>query len=289
MAMSGAAGAPVVGSTSGDKSVAMTSSDTSYHIVRELNQPDDEIFCLRHMAQIARKRGNAYELMGQVLCTCSDRGIDLDAVLTPPPLSIDDPGASAHPFEILAVVNASAGYCQARTISPSGENSFFANAAFEMDVLSNDACNRAYQRNEAEVFSLFVHADDVSVVRALLAPTWKRAAGHSGQLISADCPSEVRVWLRQQRAYTACMLRAWLLIQRDSGRVSGALELLPRDETPLELPPPPPLPQPPPWSRVLPQPGVESAVAGAAENELLDELPLLADLPSLIAEFLDDT
>ena len=105
----------LVGSTSGDVSVGMTTSDA--HIMQALDNRDDEIFCLRHMAQIARKRGNAYGLMDRVLRECRKKGLDLDAVLTPPSGDggsggDDEPGRSAHPIEILEVVNASAGYCQ---------------------------------------------------------------------------------------------------------------------------------------------------------------------------------
>ena len=284
----GAAGAPVVGATSTDKSGALTVTDVSHRILDTLAfSPDVEIFCLRHMAQIAKKR-NAYQLMERVLRTCRERGIALDAVLTPLPSDSDqgddDPGASPHPFEILAVVNSCAGYCFARTICPSGDNVFFSNPAFEMYVLSIDACNRAYERNEAEVISLFLHADDLTAVQVCMATTWKRAASYSGQLTSGECLA-VRVWLRRRHAYVPCTMRVWVLIQRDSGRVSAAMELLPNDEPPpLSLPP---LPSSP--SSLLRQLGSESAMAGATDCELFDTLSALTSSSTAFAELLDDS
>ena len=276
----------LVGSTSGDVSVGMTTSDA--HIMQALDNRDDEIFCLRHMAQIARKRGNAYGLMDRVLRECRKKGLDLDAVLTPPSGDggsggDDEPGRSAHPIEILEVVNASAGYCQARTTSPSGESTFFQNAAFEMYVLSLDAVNKAYKRNDAELISLIVHQEDLATVHALMGAAWKQAAGRSGHLISVECPSPVRVWLRQQRTYVACTLRVFVLIQRDSGRVSGSIEFLPRDVelVPPELPPPSSTPP------LLTQRGSESAEPDTADGELLGDLSFLNFSPSAIAELFE--
>lgn len=120
--------------------IAPRNNDASGHIwqtAQSLHQPDLESFCLRHMAAIARRR-NAYDLMERVIATCRRKGLDLNSILTSPTADDDgdDPGASTHPFEILSVLSASRGYCQARTVSGSGNNTFFNNAAFENDVLS---------------------------------------------------------------------------------------------------------------------------------------------------------
>ena len=82
---------------------------------------------------------------------------------------------------------------------------------------------------------------------------------------------------------SACTLRVFILIQRDSGRVSGSLEFLPRDAelVPPELPPPSSTP------RLLTQRGSESAEPDTADGELLDDLPLLNFSPSAIAELFE--
>ena len=76
-----------------------------------------------------------------------------------------------------------------------------------MYVLSLDAVNKAYKRNDAELISLIVHQEDLATVHALMGAAWKQAAGRSGHLTSVECPSPVRVWLQQQRTYVACTLR----------------------------------------------------------------------------------
>jgi len=193
-----------------------------------------QVFFLRHMASIARSR-NAYELMQSVVRVCKDKGIDMGSVLVPA-AGNDDTDSTSHPFEILSIVSATTGYSQARTISPSGRNAFFNNAAFEHAILSLDACNRAYERNEVEVVSLFIHADDVAYMKQQMAKSWRVACSKSGVLssVSSNC-NHVRVYLRRLGTYVECEPKFHVIVNRESGLVSAALELLPRELTSLCL------------------------------------------------------
>ena len=121
-------------------------------------------FALRHMAAIAKRR-NAYNLMSTVVHACQEKGIDLKHVLEWKEDNQDgDLCVSTHPFEVLQVVSQAQGYCLARTLGPNGTNAFFNNAAFEHDIMSLEACNSAYEQNEREVISHFVHPDDIAAM-----------------------------------------------------------------------------------------------------------------------------
>ena len=192
-------------------------------------------FALRHMAAIAKRR-NAYDLLSSVVMACKERSIDLTSILAPNiDGQVDDPGTSTHPFEILQAVSEARCYCQARTVLPDGSSAFFNNAAFEHDILSLDACNRAYERNEREVIANYVHADDIPEISRFMAGLFRTAACSSGGLIKRDAPERVRIFHRRLQAYMECEMRISLLIRCDTGRVSRALELTPRQGCPHEL------------------------------------------------------
>ena len=151
----------LVGSTSGDVSVGMTTSDA--HIICSTTATTRSSVC--DIWRKLRKRGNAYGRM-DLCCANAERKVWTrrcahSAFGDGGSGGDDEPGRSAHLIEILEVGNASAGYCQARTTSPSGET-FFQNAAFEMHVLSLDAVIKAYKRNDAELISLIVHQEDLA-------------------------------------------------------------------------------------------------------------------------------
>jgi hypothetical protein len=215
-------------------STLVTCSDGAGAIWRaaiSTGSPEVVEFTLRHMAMIAQRR-NAYDLLERVIRACKERGIDLRTVLTPETHLDDDPDASTHPFEILHAVSTAKGYCQARTIRANGNNSFFNNAAFEHDVLSLEACNRAYERNNEQVLALFIHTDDLPTVHAFVASVWRKAACNSGQLVPSDGTARVRVWHRRLRTYMPCTMTASILIRRNTGSVSAAVELVPDDDPP---------------------------------------------------------
>ena len=96
-----------------------------------------ELFCLRHFAAIARRR-NAHGLMMECVRTCESRGFKLTDIDPPMPEDdrVSDGGRqeSPHPLEMLQVVSASRGYCMVRTVTRSGSNHYFVNAAFELGV-----------------------------------------------------------------------------------------------------------------------------------------------------------
>ena len=207
--------------------------------VRASNSTDEVLFCLRHMASIARRR-SAYNLMSKVVDACKELDLSLQSVLEPPWPREDDSGdgdpsaLSSHPFEMLQLLSSSRGYFHMRTISPSGRNAFFANAAFEHDLASNDAMNRRYERNEGDLLSLFLHPDDMAAVHEQMSDSWSRAAHTSGKLITADTWLRVRAFQRRVGRYIDCSLRTHITCNTDTGFVSGALELLPCDAHPPE-------------------------------------------------------
>ncbi len=189
-----------------------------------------QVFFLRHTASIARRR-NAYHLMEAIVRVCKEKSIDLNTVISPPSDGlVADPGASTHPFEILQMVSASRGYCQARTIGPHGRNAYFNNGAFEHDILSVEACNSAYERNEVELMALLMHPDDLAAVHDVIARVWTLAARKDGGLATDESRGCVRVRNRRLQTYLDCTLRVSMVVQRERDIVSGAFELLPRDD-----------------------------------------------------------
>ena len=114
-------------------------------------------------------------------------------------------------------------------MNASGRSAYFTNAAFEHDIMSIEACNRAYDRNEQDVLSCFIHADDCADVHALLATVFRAAACNSGQLESRALGRNARVFHRRLKDYIACHVRISMLIRCDTGCVSMAMELTPRD------------------------------------------------------------
>lgn len=206
-------------------------SDSASAIFREVvGEPELEVLCLRQMTAIARSR-NAYKLMGRIIKTCYERSIDLNRVLSVPTEDIIDAGSSVHSFEVLQAVSASAGYCSCRSVSPSGKSYFFNNAAFEHAIMSLEAIQRAYAANEAEVFSYFIHPEDMDVLRPLLGRNWRKGARKhaAGQLVIGDSSPPVRVKLRKNGEYIACHARVSIHCRLESGWFSMALELLPLD------------------------------------------------------------
>ena len=229
LAKRSATGASSSTSVTPTTSTALTkAADSATHIMQavvDTKSPEVAQFALRHMAMIAKQR-NAYGLMECVVRTCEQAGIDLSSVLSP----VGDAGSDAddtHPLEILQVVSASTGYCQARTIQGDGRHSLFNNPAFEHDILSHEACVRAYERNKEELLTLFVHAEDVAGVHALIAATWREAVSRSGQITMANGSQPVRVLHRRLRSHIPCSIRITMLITVETGRVSAALELAP--------------------------------------------------------------
>ena len=200
-----------------------------WRAVRDATSPQVAAFTLRHMAMIAKRR-NAYGLLEDVVRACKEKSIDLAAVLDPAGDDADDAGASTHPFEILRVVSDARGYCLARSIAQNGHNSFYNNAAFEHDVLSVEACNRIYERNERSVVEAFVHQDDMAAVNGVMAELFRAAASNSGQLTLSNGLERVCVFHLRLQTYVACSMRMWMLIRCDQGTVSSALEMTMLDE-----------------------------------------------------------
>ena len=75
---------------------------------------------------------------GECVRTCESRGFKLTDLDPPMPEDdrVSDGGRqeSPHPLEMLQVVSASHGYCMVRTVTRSGSNHYFVNAAFELGV-----------------------------------------------------------------------------------------------------------------------------------------------------------
>ena len=193
----------------------------------DANTPSLNMFTLRHLAMVAKRR-NAYGLMTRVVRACKEFAVRLDDVMSEPEAS--EPGASLHPFEILRVVSDAECYCQARTIGPDGSNSFFQNAAFEHDIMSLEACTRAYERNEREVLSYFVHPDDLFACQSCITGAWILAARHSGRLMQQESPDRIRVYHRRLQTYISCKMRSWMFIICDTGIVSLAFVLTPHGD-----------------------------------------------------------
>jgi hypothetical protein len=230
-------------SNSGSKELAIVSTDASDNILRATQSTQSLAkmeFALRHMAAIAKSR-NAYTLMDKVVKKCRELNIKLESVLEPKWETSgpngdgdDDPTASIHPFEMLKLVSRTQGYSLLRTISPNGRNAFFSNPAFEHDVISVDACTRNYERNERDTPSLFIHEDDLAVMRELMGMVWGRAVQDAGHVVTQESPNRVRVWLRKMNNYVTCDARFSVLCRQESGWVSGLMELSPTGGAPIK-------------------------------------------------------
>ena len=167
-------------------------------------------------------------LLTGVVSICKARDFDLGSILRVP--DDDDDDASPHPYEILRMVSSAPGYCLARSVSASGRSAYFTNAAFEHDIMSISACNRAYDRNEQQdVLSCFIHADDCTDVQALLATVFRAAACNTGQMESLALGQTARIFHCGLKDYISCHVRISMLIRCDTGCVSVAMELTPRD------------------------------------------------------------
>lgn len=184
-----------------------------------------ELFCLQHMAAIARHR-NAHTLFMECARTCEKRGLRLSDVFKFDS-SPDDDSVSPHPFEILQMVGASRGYCMARTVMPSGSNHFYSNAAFEHDVCSLEALNRAYDQNTGPVWQVFIHPEDREAIMPLVAQLFRRAACESDKVMHGALESPVRVRRAHlDQGYLECKLQA-AFMRKQAGLSSGAFEFLP--------------------------------------------------------------
>jgi hypothetical protein len=217
--------------------VSLSSSDIQpdcmiWERTKALNSIEEETFVLRHMAAVAKSR-NAYELLSKVVARSCSRGIALKDVLEPlidPLVDSQDPNLSSFDFEILQIVSESAGYCQARAISPMGSSKFFHNAAFEGDIVSLDACERAYARNKDTQISLWLHADDIATMNSAMAETFQKAlrASKYGRNVAHTAGERpVRIFHRRLGAHLPCHLHCHLMVTRETGKVCGVFELLP--------------------------------------------------------------
>ena len=171
-------------------------------------------------------------LLTAVVSICKTRHFDLGPILHAPD---DDDDASPHPYEILRTVSSAPGYCLARSVNASGRSAYFTNAAFEHDIMSISACNRTYDRNDQDVLSCFIHADDCAAVHALLAAVFRAAACNSGQMESLALGRAARIFHCRRKDYISCHVHISMLTRCDTGCVSVAVELTPRDsDTPRE-------------------------------------------------------
>jgi len=197
----------------------------------DVGSSDVARFTLRHFASIAIRR-NAYMLLTSVVSICKTKHFDLGSILHAPD---DDDDASPHPYEILRTVSSAPGYCLARSVNASGRSAYFTNAAFEHDIMSISACNRAYDRNELDVLSCFIHADDCTDVHALLATVFRAAACNSGQMESLALGRTARIFHCRLKDYISCHVHISMLIRCDTGCVSVTVELTPRNsDTPRD-------------------------------------------------------
>ena len=218
---------------------SLASLDTSIgvgHIWRAIgaaNEPSVAEFTLRHFAKIARYR-NAYRPMESVVRACQENGVSLEAVFH---CDRRQPDVSTHPHEMLRVLSESPGYCLLRTTRPNGDSNFFANPAFERNVLSMDEYRRAYDRNEwGEAAAKYLHPADHILFYETLSPLFRAAACANGTLESATGP-DVRVLHRHLNTFVACSLRLTLLIRREEDFASMAIELVPRGPVPVDSTP----------------------------------------------------
>jgi len=204
------------------------SSGGQGHIWREVSATESaeaELFCLQHMAAIARHR-NAHTLFMECARTCEKRGLRLSDVFKFDS-SPDDDSVSPHPFEILQIVGASRGYCMARTVMPSGSNHFYSNAAFEHDVCSLEALNRAYDQNTGPAWQVFIHPEDLAAIMPLIAQLFRRAACESDTMMHGALESPVRVRRAHlDQGYFDCKLQA-AFMRKQTGLSSGVFEFLP--------------------------------------------------------------
>ena len=212
---------------------SLNTSTGAGHIWRAIgaaNEPSVAEFTLRHFVKIARRR-NAYGLMERVVRACQESDVSLEAVLH---CDKRQPDVATHPHELLCVLSESPGYCLLRTIRPNGDSNFFANPAFESNVLSIDEYRRAYDRNEGETMAKYLHPADHILFYETLSPLFRDAACANGTLESATGP-EVRVRNRHLDAFVTCSLRLTLLIRREEDFASMAIELMPRGPVPVGL------------------------------------------------------
>ena len=185
-----------------------------------------ELFLLRHMATIARRR-NAHTLMMAIVRACQKRGLLLMDVLNWVS-SPEDDSVIPHPLEILQIVSTARGYCIARTVTGSGGNYYTANAAFERDVASLDALNECYEKNETSVDSTLFHPDDLPAVERLKARGVRMCFQSDEQIVSGALDQPVRVrHLHSAHGYVECKVQVRGLMQRKTGLISHTIELLP--------------------------------------------------------------
>ena len=213
--------------------VAVDTANYIWRAVEETESPEVAEFALRHMAMIAKQR-NAYGLMEGVVRACKRTGIDLLSVLSPVYSGGDSD--DTHPLEILQTVSAARGYCQARTFQADGRHAFFNNPAFEHDILSHEACSRAYDRNKEEVLGLYTHPEDIYLVHARIAATWCKAVNNSGQLTPTDGSQKVRVYHRKMCTYVPCSMSAALDPNPVARRVTRCPPPSPAASSPLKRP-----------------------------------------------------
>ena len=185
-----------------------------------------ELFLLRHMATIARRR-NAHTLMMAIVRACQKRGLLLMDVLNWVS-SPEDDSVIPHPLEILQIVSTARGYCIARTVTGSGGNYYTANAAFERDVASLDALNECYEKNETSVDSTLFHPDDLPAVERLKARGVRMCFQSDEQIVSGALDQPVRVrHLHSAHGYVECKVQVRGIMQRKTGLISHTIELLP--------------------------------------------------------------
>lgn len=185
--------------------------------------PEITVFCLRHMASIAKNR-DAYQLLHTVTVQCEKLNISLASVLAPCS-SPDDTFESVHPAEVLEVVSQCSGYCMVKTFAPNGHASFFGNVAFERDVASIDSCVHCWERNERTVVSLILDEDGMAIAKLLTTSVWPYAVRDS-KLYSATAAEHVRVQHRRLGGIN-CSIRMSVFAIKETGKVSEVMELVP--------------------------------------------------------------
>eukprot|EP00327_Prymnesium_parvum_P032860 CAMPEP_0195604684 /NCGR_PEP_ID=MMETSP0815-20121206/6770_1 /TAXON_ID=97485 /ORGANISM="Prymnesium parvum, Strain Texoma1" /LENGTH=251 /DNA_ID=CAMNT_0040744349 /DNA_START=393 /DNA_END=1144 /DNA_ORIENTATION=- len=163
---------------------------------------------LRSWARIARQR-NGYALLSYVLYLCQKAAIPLDDVLgagffTPPALP---PPPPPPPRAALP----SAEYALTRTCLD-GALSFSTNATFEERVCTVAEMKACWERNAAEVTSLFVHPDDGAVLYRAVGRLFAQLT-EEGAVERLRADESMRLYDRVLCRYVRCELYAsiaWL-------------------------------------------------------------------------------
>ena len=206
---------------------------------------------LRSWERIARQR-NAYTLMSFVVFLCQKSGLLLSEVIgrsevrTRAPADCGEGQSGAVPPGL----GGSDGDDEAAPLTYRWKRTcyddrmvFETNEAFEQRVCSVADLDKCWQRNVAEVRSLFAHPNDANVYCMTIAALWRRAmtAAEGTARARLDASSPVRLRVRATsggamatQTYKWCKLRASLAVVAGADRVTFEWEPLP-DAPPAEL------------------------------------------------------